>query len=426
MLEGRYGEQRSIILFKEKQDCCGCEACLNVCPQNAITMKPDEYGFIYPCIDEQLCVGCGKCTKICAFKNIEENVGAQQVYAATAKDEGLLMKSASGGVFAVIAASLLRRGGKVYGCAMDMVEGRITPRHVRVESIDNLLRLQGSKYVQSAIGDTYKQVAADLAAGYEVLFSGTPCQVAALKSYLGNQCTKMLYTIDIICHGLPSLAFFHDYIRQLENKMHRYVVCFKFRDKSAGWGHMGMVQTQKHSEGTIKEKKLPVKLSSYYKLFLGSVTCRDSCYACKYASSHRPGDLTIGDFWGIQNEHADYLVKNGGDMDAQKGISCVLVNTEQGKQILAKNDITLNMKPSTFIKVSNENEQLKQASIKSNMRDHVLEIYKIGGYEAVETWYNKQLGLRRYLYQIWYMLPHQIQNMVKGIRSHIGFLGKTS
>ena len=177
-----------IELYKDKSDCCGCEACVNICKRNAIKMQEDEYGFLFPQIDASLCIECGQCKKVCSYQN--ENIELNEpllAEAATVTDREICLKSASGGIFAALAKKILQEGGRVYGCAFTYKNGVLYPEHVRVQSENDLVRLQGSKYVQSRMGNIYKNVKKDLNEGRLVLFSGTPCQISALNSYLKNQ-----------------------------------------------------------------------------------------------------------------------------------------------------------------------------------------------------------------------------------------------
>lgn len=180
----------SIVLFDDKKDCCGCGACMNVCPKNAIRMAEDEVGFVYPEIDQNLCVGCGACKKACGYQTQPLMQKSEAVYAAASNNDNFLRKSASGGAFAVLAENVLKKDGVVYGAALPLENGKLEPKHLRIDTVERLPELQGSKYVQSAIGDTYAQAQKDLLDGKRVLFSGTPCQIAGLKQYLKKDYKK--------------------------------------------------------------------------------------------------------------------------------------------------------------------------------------------------------------------------------------------
>lgn len=404
--------KENIVLFREKKDCCGCGACKNICQKNAISMHNDEYGFSYPIIDNEKCINCGMCKKVCAYQNIDETTQPQKAYAAQSKEEKIISSSASGGVFSAIASMILLDNGVVFGCAMENNSDGINPVHIKVESIEDLKKLQGSKYVQSVTGNIYRQVKAELSSNRPVLFSGTPCQVAALKSFLGNKYYDNLFTIDIICHGVPSTEMFKSYIEYYEKKLNGKITEFKFRDKSKGWGLTGGVNYVTNN-GKIKTKYIPKNLSSYTVLFLKSYIYRENCYSCKYASANRPGDITIGDYWGIEKEHPEYLKKNGGCFDEEKGISCLIINNNQGEKLISKYGETLDLKKSEFDNIARWNGQLNSPCEMSDKREEILKLYRSKGYSAVEKWYYMQIGLKKYVYQLYYRLPDCIRKLLR-------------
>ena len=314
----------SIVLFDDKKDCCGCGACMNVCPKNAIRMAEDEVGFVYPEIDQNLCVGCGACKKACGYQTQPLMQKSEAVYAAASNNDNFLRKSASGGAFAVLAENVLKKDGVVYGAALPLENGKLEPKHLRIDTVERLPELQGSKYVQSAIGDTYAQAQKDLLDGKRVLFSGTPCQIAGLKQYLKKDYENLL-TVDIICHGVPSKRFFQSFMEDYGKKLRGTITEFYFRDKSKGQG-MITRSVYKNKNGERQEKVIAGNLLSYVNLFLRSFTYRKNCYSCPFASEKRVGDLTLGDFWGFHEEYPSYDEKQG--LSNGKGISCVLVNTD--------------------------------------------------------------------------------------------------
>lgn len=258
----------SIVLFDDKKDCCGCGACMNVCPKNAIRMAEDEVGFVYPEIDQNLCIGCGACKKACGYQMQPMMQKSEAVYAAASNDDNLLRKSASGGAFAVLAENVLKKGGVVYGAALPLENGKLEPKHLRIDTVERLTELQGSKYVQSAIGDTYAQAKKDLLDGKSVLFSGTPCQIAGLKQYLKKDYENLL-TVDIICHGVPSKRFFQSFMEDYGKKLGGTITEFYFRDKSKGQG-MITRSVYKNKNGEQQEKIIVGNLLSYFNFFLRS------------------------------------------------------------------------------------------------------------------------------------------------------------
>ena len=291
-----------IILFDDKKNCCACGACMNICPKNAIKMQEDEYGFLYPQIDENKCVQCGACQKVCAYQNGQVGNTPIKCYAAVNKDKEELMKSASGGIFAAMATTILKDDGVVFGAALDFENGHAHPHHIAVREVSQVYRLQGSKYVQSAIENTYVEAKEELDLGKKVLFSGTPCQIAGLYSYL-RKGYENLYTIDVICHGVPSAKFFDDYIQYMTKKNKaKAVISYSFRDKKKGWGMNNRIGFE-YASGKKKNMYIPARLTSYNTFFLDGDIYRENCYQCPYAKRESTVDFTIGDYWGIEKEH---------------------------------------------------------------------------------------------------------------------------
>ena len=389
----------TITLFKSKKDCCACGACVNICPKQAIQMQEDENGFLYPIIDNDKCIKCGLCIKTCALQNSKLTNTPLKTYAAQSNNTDL-KKSASGGIFASLAINVIKAGGVVYGAALENVNGKLTCRHIAVNSVSNLEKLQGSKYIQSNIGNIYQDVKENLLENKTVLFSGTPCQVDGLREYLGKK-YENLYCIDIICHGVPSNKMFQDYIETLEKKYNDKIIDFKFRDKTKGWGLTAKGYTAKGYTAII-----PANVSSFYYY-------RDSCYSCKYACKNRCGDITIGDYWGIENAHPEVL-KNNSVLDYRNGVSCLIVNTEQGKKLIEKYKDDLKLIESDFEKAAEENRQLNRASVCNvEKRDEILNLYSKSGYESVENSFRKI----RILNMVKNLLPVWMKNVIKRILS---------
>lgn len=372
----------TITLFKNKKDCCACGACLNICPKKAIKMQEDENGFLYPIIDNDKCIKCGLCIKTCALQNSKLTNTPLKTHAAQSNNTDL-KKSASGGIFASLAINVIKAGGVVYGAALENVNGKLTCRHIAVNSVSNLEKLQGSKYIQSNIGNIYQDVKENLLENKTVLFSGTPCQVDGLRAYLGKK-YENLYCIDIICHGVPSNKMFQDYIETLEKKYNDKIIDFKFRDKTKGWGLTAKGYTAKGYTAII-----PANVSSFYYYFLKSYIYRDSCYSCKYACKNRCGDITIGDYWGIENAHPEVL-KNNTEFDYKSGISCLIVNTEHGKKLIEEYKDDLRLIESNFEKSAKENGQLNRASfLNVEKRNEILNLYRKIGYKGVDDSFRK-------------------------------------
>lgn len=393
-----------IQLFLDKKNCCACGACFNICPKHAILFQNDEYGFSYPYINEELCIKCGLCKKVCHYQNNVIESKPERVYVALTNNTNP-MDSTSGGIFASLAKSFLENKGSVYGAAMEYIEKRLVVHHIRIQRERELYKLLGSKYVQSDMGNVFKLIKKEVNDGKQVLFCGTPCQVDGLRGYLGKEYSNLLL-IDLICHGVPSQKFFQDYIINTEKR--KKIVEFKFRDKGSGWGLTGK---KVFKDG--KTQKVYKNESSYYEYFLKGYTYRENCYSCKYASSHRPGDITIGDFWGIEKEHPELMKINGGILDKAKGISCLIVNTDIGKSYLEKYQQGLNLWESEFSKIAKNNQQLTIPSqLNEPKRKKILEEYRIGGYQAVEKEFRKEKGYKLYLIKC----KNRLRNL-KGVRT---------
>lgn len=308
-------------LIKNKYDCTGCSACRSICPKDAIKIKEDDKGFLYPKIIHSKCVDCGLCKKICPniAKKEKENKELK-IYAMKNKNEDIRKNSSSGGFFYEFAKIILKEKGVIYGAAYN-TENEV--EHIRVESESELKKLQGSKYIQSKIKNTYDEAIQDLKQGRKVLFSGTPCQINGLESLVKNKNIdkENLYTCDLICHGVPSTKVFKDYLKSIENKYNSKIVDINFRYK-ANLCTQNIKIKFENGEQYISNY---LEGDEFYRLFLKDYILRESCYECKYTSYNRISDITIGDFWGIEKSIKDF--------DDKKGVSLVLVNTEKGKDI---------------------------------------------------------------------------------------------
>lgn len=398
-------EKNIPILYEDKGSCCGCGACINICPSTAITMIEDECGFLYPRIDENKCVRCQRCKNVCAFQNIVEKNVPLETYAAISQNREQANQSASGGIFAALATQFIRAGGIVFGAAFSENYGVV---HRAVEDIEHLYFIQGSKYVQSRIGNTYQQAKEYLEEGKKVLFSGTPCQIAGLKGFLGKEYENLL-TVDIICHGVPSEKIFLSYLRSLEKKHEGKIEFFTFRDKKIGWGINGRVVFD-IGNGKTKSIKLWQSGSSYLYYFIKGWLYRENCYRCKYAGKNRPGDITLGDYWGIEKQHPEYLEGVSG-WDESNGISVIIANTDTGLNVIRYLS-EIEMRPSTFEKAAQGNGQLSYPSDRGK-REEILELYRVGGWKALEDRYQRNIGIKKYFSQIKSLIPKEVKRLIK-------------
>mgnify|MGYP005883298997 FL=1 len=316
-----------MYVHDKKEDCCGCTACVNICPVKAISMVPDEEGFLYPVIDEEKCIHCNMCRKTCDFvkKHDWQSMKQPRAYAAKMKSDKERAASQSGGMFAVLSEVVLDRGGVVYGAGFDSNFDVVHKRAVTKEERD---AMRGSKYVQSSMGNNFEKVITDLRAGKYVLFSGTHCQCAGLRSLLEMKRikTNKLFLVDIICHGVPSPKVYKAFRNFMMDKHKGKLEGFKFRNKKFGWDY--------YVESTyINGKEYDTTL--YGALFGSDNALRKSCYQCPYKNTKQLSDITIGDFWGIE--------KWASDFDDGMGISLSLIHTEKGEKLfsLIQNAITI-------------------------------------------------------------------------------------
>lgn len=303
------------------QNCSSCGACANACTHSAISMQLDDEGFYRPVIDSTKCVQCGACEKVCPWTTEVANPNVASVVprtvAAYAKDESVRMESSSGGIFTVLAEKILDDGGVVVGVA------QLSPTkfgHIIVENKVDLAKLRGSKYVQADVGGIYREVRSLLKSGKKVLFSGTPCQVAALYAVLGRVATSAnLTTIDIVCHGIPSVKVFEKYVQELEKKRKVSLESVYFRDKRTGWRGYSLLHRFVDGNALLVHHAQ----SKYIHVFLSRICQNSSCDDCHYRKIPRVADITLGDYWNIASISPQ--------MDADKGTSVVLLNTEHGK-----------------------------------------------------------------------------------------------
>jgi coenzyme F420-reducing hydrogenase beta subunit len=308
------------IDVSDKHSCCGCSACELSCPAGAIAIEPDDEGFLYPVIDAARCIECGKCLKACAFRADKKNPYPRHsgkgvfCYAVQHIDDAVRAASRSGGVFTALSDETLARGGVVYGCVMD---GVLRARHARTDNADGRDAMRGSKYIESDMRGVFPLVEADLKAGREVLFSGTSCQVAGLRSYLDSEYTS-LTCVDIVCHGVPSPRVWADYVAWMEGVNGGRCTGIDFRDKGRfGWrAHIETLYLDDGCEAVSGE--------TFRQIFYGHKALRRSCYECPYKSVEHPSDVTIGDYWGIEDAAPEF--------DDNKGVSLVLVNTVRGRE----------------------------------------------------------------------------------------------
>lgn len=366
------------------EQCFGCCACYNCCPTNAIKIVEDNWGNIVPNIESNKCIGCGLCKKVCPAINKSDFRRPKYAYAAISNDDEIYKTATSGGIATAMSRAIINDNGVVYGAAF--IGNTLELRHIRVDEIEKLEKLKGSKYVQSNIGSSYKQIKKDLDNNRKVLFIGTPCQVDGLLRYL-NKGYQNLITVNLICHGVPANRLFIEHIEHILNDDSEFTNV-SFRNNNE---YILKVQTSNKTEYTnIFYKDL------YFLGFMRKVFFRNSCYNCKYAQQNRVGDITIGDFWGF--DESDPFPVN-----TRNGLSVVLVNTEKGEmffQKIGKDLIYQNRSVDEAVKI---NAQLNHPSTKSYEFNIFRKRYLKYGFEKAAK---KTLIKYKYIYKILFVFQN--------------------
>ena len=305
----------------DKEQCCGCYACYNICPKNCIEMLSDDEGFWYPKINQHNCINCDLCKKVCPILTPNKNIISQKsAYAAINKNNYIRKQSSSGGIFSLLAEEILQLDGIVYGAAFDK---DFNIEHKRISKLTDLKLLRGSKYVQSKINTIYSQVQNDLKNNALVLFSGTPCQIEGLVSFLQKDYDNLIL-MDIICHGVPSPFVWKKYLDFIKNKFHSNIKNISFRNKDLGWDNAYFIVSLKNNR-TYSHKLYD---DMFFQGFIKNLYLRPSCYNCKFKKINRISDITLADFWGIDNIHPE--------MNDNVGTSFIVVHSSKGNNIISK------------------------------------------------------------------------------------------
>ena len=313
-----------MIKVTNPSDCCGCTACYSICKHNAINLRTDSKGFIYPQFDEVQCIDCGLCNNVCPIVNAEKrNENFKQIFAVRLKDETILKKSSSGGAFYAIASYVIKElHGVVFGVEYD---NEMTVRHNYTETLEGLRKFHGSKYVQSATTGIYNEVLKKLKEERYVLFSGTPCQIMALRLFLHKKYEKLI-CIDLICHSVPSPLIFKNYVDYVSRIHKSRLIGLDMRNKSKGWSHLFYYYYYFANGMCIGDEKL--KCEHWGKLFFSGLITRPSCNECRFTNYRRTGDITIADFWDDDLKRPECF--------SEKGTSLVIVSTDTGDSIVEK------------------------------------------------------------------------------------------
>lgn len=316
------------MVICDKQWCTGCGACINICQKDAISFVADNEGFNYPEIKQDKCVNCGKCQRVCPQNDVSglEAFAMDKCFAVWNLDESIRKSSSSGGIFPALAELFLNNGGVV--CGASFTDDYMKVHHIIIDNMDDIGLLQGSKYQQSDPEYCYRSCKEKLNKGTPVLFTGTPCQVQGLYSYLGTK-HELLWTVDILCHGVPSTLVANKYLQSVEDKYKSSIKKFSYRNKNIpeGWENSCNIEILLENGKQIDGR---AENLFFWKSFLSNIYLRKCCYHCEYAGKERIGDITIGDFWGIKNSIQE---------DLKNGISLVFVNSEKGKTLFDKANI---------------------------------------------------------------------------------------
>lgn len=308
-----------MIQIHRKEDCCGCNACVQACPKQCITMRDDEEGFAYPTVDTSLCIDCHLCERVCPVLNQQSEHRPLQVLAAINPNEQVRMQSSSGGIFTLLAEQVIGQGGVVFGARFDADWNVV---HAYTDTLDGLAAFRGSKYVQSRIGTAFIDARRFLQNGRQVLFSGTPCQIAGLRRFLRRDYPNLL-TVEVVCHGVPSPAVWRQYLKETAQKKHiRRITSINFRDKRYGWHSYHFCIKFENINGKQATITMPHADNAFYRGFLNHLYLRPSCYQCPAKGGRSGADVTIADFWGID--------KLEPQLDDNRGYSIICVNTEKG------------------------------------------------------------------------------------------------
>ena len=325
-----------MIHIEDKKNCCGCSSCVQVCPVSCISMHADAEGFLYPNVDEAKCIDCGLCEKVCPFIETVDKILPLRTSAVVNKDNVVRLQSSSGGVFSVLAESIIREGGVVFGVKFN---NKWQPVFDYTETMDGIIQFRGSKYVQAVIGQIYKTVKFFLKSGRKVLFTGTPCQIAGLKRFLKIEYVNLL-VVEVVCHGVPSPLVWGEYLNGFIKPGRRegsgkntvlssskdipVITGISFRDKKLGWKKYSFVVQGVSDEGRQNSVLLSNNHSEnpFMRIFLGNLILRPSCYACRVKAGRSLADMSIADYWGVSRFHPE--------LDDDLGTSLVLVYSQKG------------------------------------------------------------------------------------------------
>lgn len=369
------------MVICEKNKCTGCGACSQICPQKCIMMKEDIDGFLYPEIDNNVCINCNKCIHTCPVLHYQNEVitggGYIEAYGGWHNNDSIRYNSSSGGAFSLLADSIIEQGGIVFGCTLNE---KMKAVHICVDNKEELWKLRGSKYVQSEIRSTYNDVKQNLELGRKVLFVGTPCQVAGLSAYLEEKEYSNLYKVDFICHGVPSPKVFAGYLEYLENTYNSKIISFKFRNKDYGWNPNIQLGTEIQFENGTRIRNYPAFKDSYMNGFSNDIFLRPSCYECSFKKNFKKySDFTIADFWGV-NQISKKL--NDG-----KGTSLILICNEHANLLWDEIKKDFYFEKVDYKKAIQRNKSIVYSADRNPKRRKFLDDFNTKGYNYVKHKY---------------------------------------
>ena len=355
-----------MIELQKREDCSGCSACASICPVECIIMQDDFEGFKYPQVNKDKCVNCHKCEKVCPVINRPKQKGDKlKAYLARTKDDKLLQRCTSGGVFTEVARQIVKGGGVAYG----VVYGEnFTVKHERIADLSDIDRLPGSKYVQSDLGTIFLTVKKDIEAGKQVVFCGTPCQVAGLNNFIGKKCDNLLL-FDLVCHGVPSPKLWGKYVAFLENKYGK-LEDVNFRSKRLGYH----ISTMEESFVNGKSQIGSARTNLMSKCFFQNAADRPICYECPFKTVFRCSDFTIFDGW-----HASDYVQNFKDDD--RGYTIILAQSEESSKYIESQDYLKTIPINMAEAISKDGKMVVNSVSKPKSRDDFYQLLDSKGIE---------------------------------------------
>ena len=356
-----------MIDITEKQNCCGCSACAQSCPRNCISMFEDEEGFLYPTVDKFKCISCNLCEKVCPVINQGKSKVPLKVYASKNKDGHVRRASSSGGVFSLLVEACIDDGGCIFGAHFN---DDFEVVHGFAETLDDAERFRGSKYVQSTTTECFSRVRKYLKLGRKVLFSGTPCQVAGLHLYLRKKYDNLL-TVEVVCHGVPSPKLWREYLSHLDISKDK-IKTILFKDKSSGWRGYSFSIVGKDGSSLFLEK---ADRNKYMMAFFQNLSLRPSCYNCPAKGGKSNADITLADYWGIENLSHDF--------NDNIGVSMVCCNTDKGLEVIDKVSSSMNMIETDYEKSVPFNLSIVKSTLEPEGREEFWKKYSDDGVNAL-------------------------------------------